>query len=68
MGATLLQHSPVSIRKHCDIQWWTVELSGTGECRPEALLVLKEDMPPEGTSSTGLIEPQKDCQLLPSGP
>jgi len=57
VGATPLQHSPASISKHRDTQWWTVELSGTGECRPEALLVLKEDMPPEGTSSIGPTEP-----------
>lgn len=65
MGAIALQHASVSMRKHHDTQWWPVDLSGTGEHRPEALLVL-EDMPPEGTSSVGPTEPQKDCQQSPS--
>lgn len=56
-AATSLQHAPVSTRKHRDTLWWTAELLVTGKC--ELGQILEEDMPQEGTSSTGPTEPQK---------
>jgi len=64
VGATPLQHAPVSMRKHHDTEWWRVEFQGTGECEPEVLLILEEGTPPEGTSSTGLTEPRKRLAVI----
>lgn len=47
-----------------DTQWWTAELLGNGECDPEVLLVLEEDMPSEDTSSSGPAEPPKRLAVI----